>query len=339
MAPQVEYRQLGRSGLRVSVPILGGMAFGSSQWLPWVIDEDKGLPLLKAAWDCGINTIDTANVYSNGESEKMIAKFIQQNNIPRENMVILTKIKFLVGSEASMFTFAMPHLPNTRDYVNLGGLSRTAIMNQVDASLQRLNTSYIDLLQIHDFDPEIPLEETMKALHDLVVSGKVRYIGACRLRLWQFAEMNSVAERNGWTTFSSMQVEHSLLYRPEELEVIQYCKLKGIGVIGFSPLMDGHLARPIGTETTRTKMINGTPYEKKRRPCDLEIIKRVQELAAKHSWTMSQVALAWSVTKISSPIVGANTGERVEQCIITGKTLTSEELKYLEESYEYQPYR
>ena len=172
------------------------------------------------------------------------------------------------------------------------------------------------------------MEETMLALHDLVKAGKVRYLGASNIRTWQFIEMNNVAQVNGWTQFACVQVEHSLLYRTEvssqllsqltslcsrtnasdfaqELELFSYCNYKGIGIIGFSPLMDGHLARPIGT--SRSKFASGSPFEKKRRESDLKIIKRVQELAQKHSWTMSQAALTWSLTKVSSPIVGANT--------------------------------
>ncbi|KAJ7152990.1 Aldo/keto reductase [Mycena filopes] len=334
-----EYRQLGKSGLRVSVPVVGGMSFGSSTWLPWVLDEEKAIPLLKAAWDAGVNTIDTADVYSNGESERIVAKFMKQHDIPRQNMVILTKVKFPVAPDAGTFTFMMPHLPNTRDYVNACGLSRGAIFSSVEASLTRLNTTYIDLLQIHDFDDSVPIEETMKALHDLVVSGKVRYIGACRLRAWQFAEMNHVAEVRGWTTFTSVQIEHSLLYRSEEQEMLAYCKYKGIGVLGFSPLMDGHLARPLGTESVRVNSIKGTPFEKVRRPSDEVIIKRVQEIAQKRSWEMSQVALAWSLTKVSSPIVGINKPERLAHSLVTGKTLTDDEVKYLEEPYQFQPIR
>ncbi|KAL5536462.1 hypothetical protein ACEPAF_284 [Sanghuangporus sanghuang] len=333
---KVGYHQLGRSGLRVSVPILGGMSFGSPKWAPWVLPEEKALPILKAAWDMGINTIDTANLYSNGESERIIATFMKQNNIPRKNMVIMTKINYLVAPDPGTFTLFFPDLANTREYVNQGGLSRVAIINQVEASLDRLNTTYIDLLQIHDFDSNTPIEETMKALHDLVVSGKVRYLGASRLSAWQLAEMNHVAESNGWTPFICTQVEHSLLYRSEEIDMFAYCQLKGIGIISFSPLMDGHLARPLGTETPRTQSIKGSPFEKKRRPSDEEIIKRVEELAGKHSWKMSQVALLWSLSKVSSPIVGANSPTRLAECVVTGKNLTADEIKYLEEPYEAQ---
>lgn len=339
MSAKAEYRRLGNSGLRVSVPVLGAMAFGSPQWLPWVLSEDEGLAILKAAWDAGINTIDTANAYSNGESEKIIGNFIVKYNISRENLVIMTKALILVSKEISGFPAFDPILPNTRDYVNQGGLSRTALFNQVEASLGRLKTSYIDVLQIHAGDPTTPYEETMKALHDLVVSGKVRYIGACNLKAWQFAEMNHIAEIKGWTQFVSMQVEHSLLYRTEEQEMFAYCKYKGIGVLSYSPLMEGHLVRPPNTSTPRSDNVRNSPFEKKVRPSDTEIIKHVQELASKHGWKMSDVALAWSVTKVSSPIVGANSVQRVTEAVVSGKRLTENEIKSLEELYEPQPSR
>ncbi|RPD56590.1 Aldo/keto reductase [Lentinus tigrinus ALCF2SS1-7] len=334
---QVEYRQLGKSGLRVSVPILGGMAFGDTRWSPWVLPEERALPILKAAWDAGINTIDTANVYSNGEAERIIRVFMEKYSIPREKLVIATKVFFIVAEDPNINT-SLAHwsLAPTRDYVNQGGLSRSAIFNQVEASLKRLGTSYIDLLQVHLFDPETPIEETMKALHDLVEGGKVRYIGASNMRAWQFAEMNRVAELNGWTKFVSVQVEYSLLYRNEELEMIPYCNYRGIGVIPYAPLMTGHLARPMGIVTERTKSLAGSPFEKKLRESDKQIILRVEELANKKGWTMSQVALAWITAKIASPIVGVNKIERLQDSIITRKTLTADELQYLEELYEVQ---
>ncbi|KAL0950287.1 hypothetical protein HGRIS_010266 [Hohenbuehelia grisea] len=215
MSMKATYRQLGKSGLRISNPVLGGMSFGSSKWLNWIVDEEQGLAILKKAWDLGINTVDTANAYSNGQSETVIANFISKYDIPRERMVIATKVHAVVHEDPSVLAFLDPSIAQTKEYVNQGGLSRTALVNQVDASLRRLNTSYIDLLQIHAADPATPIEETMKALHDLVVTGKLRYIGACNLRVWQLAEMNSVAERHGWTPFISIQVEHSLLYRSE----------------------------------------------------------------------------------------------------------------------------
>ncbi|EEY16249.1 voltage-gated potassium channel beta-1 subunit [Verticillium alfalfae VaMs.102] len=221
---KAEYRQLGKSGLRVSVPIFGCMSFGDKRTLPWVIGEDEALPLLKAAYDRGLNTWDTANVYSNGASEVIVGKAIKKYNIPRHKVVILTKAHWAVGEEPGRSPVCCEvrvtlsdqapearHFVNraefeaSKDYQNNFGLSRTALFNQVEASLQRLDTPYIDLLQIHRFDARTPLEETMKALHDLVQSGKVRYIGASSMWATQFARLQFVAEKNGWTPFVSMQ--------------------------------------------------------------------------------------------------------------------------------------
>ncbi|KAI0759407.1 NADP-dependent oxidoreductase domain-containing protein [Trametes elegans] len=337
--PTADYRQLGKSGLRVSLPIFGGMSVGNPKWSPWVLPEHKALPVLKAAWDLGINTIDTANSYSNGDAERVLASFLKTFDIPRENVVIMTKAFFFVASDPSTFSMLRPDLNNTKEYVNQGGLSRAALFNQVDASLRRLETTYIDVLQIHTFDPTTPIEETMKALHDLIQSGKVRYIGASNIRTWQLAEMNRVAELNGWTPFATVQVEYSLLYRYEELEMLSYCNYKGIGVIGFAPLTNGFLARPLGNETERAKSVSGTPFEKKLRDSDKQIVQRVQDLAQKKKWSMSQVALAWVASKIASPIVGANTPARLQESIVAGKSLTAEEAAYLEELYEIQPPR
>ncbi|PBK63895.1 Aldo/keto reductase [Armillaria solidipes] len=341
MSTKAEYARLGKSGLRVSVPMLGAMSIGNPQWNPICLPEDKAFPLLKAAWDLGVTTWDTANMYSNGESETIIGKFIKQNNIPRNNLVLVTKIRFLVDHEqpTTITSFFRPELKDSRDYVNHGGLSRTAIFNQVDACLERLQTNYIDVLLIHMADDETPYEETMCALNDLVRSGKVRYIGASNVRAWQFIEMNNVAQLNGWTQFSCVQVEHSLLFRTEELELFAYCKYKGIGIMAYSPLMDGNLARPLGIETARIKLVKGTIFEKPVTESDVKIIKRVIELAEKHSWKMSQVALAWSRTKVSSPVVGANSAERLNEAIVKGKVLTDEEIKYLEEPYQAKPPR
>jgi len=335
----VEYRQLGKSGLRVSVPILGAMSFGSSQWAPWVIDEDVALPLLKAAWDRGVTTIDTANVYSNGESERVVAKFIKTYNIPRENLIIATKCFGLVHRDVPVRTVTRPELPNTRDYVNQSGLSRAAIFNAVEASLQRLETPYIDLLQIHRFDQNTPPEETMKALHDLVQGGKVRYIGASSMRCWQFALLNEVAGRNGWTKFVSMQDEYSLLYREEEREMLAYCKYHGIGVIPWAPLAAGHLARPFGASTTRADSTKGTVFEPKFKESDREIVNRVEELAKKKGVKMGQIALAWVNRKVTSPIVGVSSVQRLDEAIIRGIELSDEEVAYLEAPYEPRPIR
>ncbi|KAF9074589.1 NADP-dependent oxidoreductase domain-containing protein [Rhodocollybia butyracea] len=333
----VEYRQLGSSGLRVSVPILGAMSYGSPSWAPWVLGEEESLPILKAAWDRGINTWDTANVYSNGESEKIIAKFIEKHNIPRHQLVLLTKCNGLVASDPGTRTVFNPQMRDLPEYVNQSGLSRTAIFNAVDASLARLKTSYIDLLQIHRFDPRVPVEETMKALHDLVQSGKVRYIGASSMRCWQFARMNEVAEKHGWTKFVSMQNEYSLLYREEEREMNAYCNFNGIGLIPWAPVAAGVLCRPLSESnaTTRGETRKSSTFS----DADSTIINRVEELAKKKGWTMTQVALAWVGMKVASPIVGMSSIKRIEENIITGMTLDEKEVTYLEEPYEPKPVR
>lgn len=208
---KVEYKYLGHSGLRVSVPILGAMSIGHPDWQPWVVhDEDKVMNLLKGAYDRGLNTWDTANVYSNGVSEEQIGRAIKKFEIPREKIVLLSKCFGTVGETPAINHMKYPNLKNTKDYVNQGGLSRAAIFNAVNKSLARLQTDYLDLLQIHRFDPNVPIEETMKALHDLVSWGKVRYIGASSMWAVQFAQMQFAAEKNGWTKFVSMQNHYSL---------------------------------------------------------------------------------------------------------------------------------
>ncbi|KAG9028345.1 hypothetical protein FRB95_006572 [Tulasnella sp. JGI-2019a] len=327
----VKYVRLGKSGLRVSVPIVGCMSFGSSSWQGWVLNEDKALPLLKAAWDRGITTFDTANVYSNGESERIVGKFIQTNNIPRNKIVVMTKCWGIVADTPDPVTHFMQHLRNTRDYVNQSGLSRAAIFNAVEASLERLGTSYIDLLQIHRYDPNTSAEETMCALRDLVRSGKVRYIGASTMLTWQFSEYNHVAEKNGWTQFVSMQNQYSLLYREEEREMIPYCLHKGIGLIPWAPLADGNLARPLTAETTQRQATSG--FNRPLSDGDKKIISTVEELSKKHNVPMAQIAMAWAMLKVSSPIIGMSSPSRLEDAILKDFKLTEDDVKRLEEPY------
>jgi aryl-alcohol dehydrogenase-like predicted oxidoreductase len=218
-ATKVSYAQVGKSGLKVSIPILGAMSFGHKDWQPWVVDDVEegtqlstadclvGSPanelkvntLLKGAYDKGLNTWDTANVYSNGASEEMIGNAIKKFKFPREKLIILTKCFGTVGETPGVRHITFPEMKVTKDYVNQGGLSRAAIFNAVNASLKRLQLDYIDLLQIHRFDATVPVEETMKALHDLVEQGKVRYIGASSMWAYQFQKLQNVAEKNGWT--------------------------------------------------------------------------------------------------------------------------------------------
>jgi aryl-alcohol dehydrogenase-like predicted oxidoreductase len=252
-----------------------------------------------------------------------------------------------VSDNPGEFTPFVAELKSLKKYQNQFGLSREAIFNAVDASLARLKTPYIDLLQIHRFDPETPPEETMKALNDLVVSGKVRYIGASSMRTWQFAMLQDTAEKNGWVKFVSMQNEVSLLYREEvrlpprlsaniliwslqEREMIPYCNYNGVGLIPWGPIAGGHLCRPVGTETTRGQLLAGS-WRASESDADKEIIRRVEEVAKKFGKSMAQVALAWAESRCTSPIVGINSVKRLEENILGGWKLSEEDCRYLEE--------
>ncbi|PNP56784.1 hypothetical protein THARTR1_03480 [Trichoderma harzianum] len=331
---RVEYVRLGTSGLRVSVPILGAMSLGSSKWMPWVLDEDESIEILKAAYDRGLNTWDTADLYSNGISEEVIGKALKKHNIPREKVVIMTKCFTAIAEQPDIFTGPwQQQMSQMKDYVNQSGLSRNAIFRAVDASLQRLGTDYIDLFMIHRFDPSTPIEETMRALHDLVASGKIRYIGASSMWATQFARLQSVAEKNGWTKFVSMQNYYNLCYREEEREMNRYCNETGVGIMPWSPNFGGKLAKPLGdAASVRAQM--PSPTGNNLTKADEEIIQRVEELASKKEWKMSQVALAWLRSKGAVPVVGLNSLLRLEEaCDLRGKELTADEIKYLEEPY------
>ncbi|EPS40861.1 hypothetical protein H072_5293 [Dactylellina haptotyla CBS 200.50] len=340
-ATKAKYKQVGTSGLRVSVPILGAMSIGSSEWQDWVIEEDAALPLLKAAYDKGINTWDTANVYSNGHSEIIIGKALKKYEIPRHKVVILTKCwGYVLEKPNGLGVLYREALDNSKDYVGQGGLSRGAIFSQVEASLKRLDVEYIDLLQIHRFDPTVPIEETMKALHDLVQSGKVRYIGASSMWATQFARMQFAAEKNGWTKFVSMQNQYNLLYREEEREMNRFCNDTGVGLIPWAPLARGHLARQPENfgQTIRSvqeMQLSDLPHHKiGHEEADKEIVKRVMEIAEKKGWKMSHVALAWIFKRVSSPIIGFSSEARMDEALeAIGKELTDEEEKYLMEMY------
>ncbi|EKG22521.1 Aldo/keto reductase [Macrophomina phaseolina MS6] len=328
------------------------MSIGHKDWQPWVEDNEEAVfQLLQAAYvnkllstnisnrsihsyDRGLNTWDTANAYSNGVSEELIGRFLKKSGIPRSKVVIMTKCWGYVGETPAVNTVLF-QVKDTRDYVNHGGLSRAAIFNAVSASLERLQTEYIDLLQIHRFDENVPIEETMEALYDLVKSGKVRYIGASSMWAHQFARMQFVAEKNGWTKFISMQNHYSLCYREEEREMIRFCKETGVGLIPWSPLYRGYLARPLETpETLRAKIFKNIPMFSNITEADHQIIGRVQELAGQKGWPMTQVALAWIIQKGTIPIVGLSNVERLEGAIgVKDKTLTEEEMRYLEEPY------
>ncbi|KFZ08823.1 hypothetical protein V502_09137 [Pseudogymnoascus sp. VKM F-4520 (FW-2644)] len=327
---KVDYRLVGNSGLRVSVPIIGCMSIGNPEWANWVAGPEKALPLLKAAYDRGINTWDTANIYSNGDSERVIAQAIKKYNIPRHKLVLMTKAYSCVGEQQFHAYPIIEDLKRTKDYVNQFGLSRSAIFTALDASLKRLETDYIDFFWIHRFDEDTPIEETMRALHDLVTAGKIRYIGASSMWTYQFASMQFCAEKNGWTKFVAMQNRYNLLYREEEREMIKFCKETNVAVIPWGPLAEGQLARPLQVRGTTTRS-EGSPAL---RTESAEIINRVEELAKKKGWTMAQVTLAWTMKRVTSPIIGFSSAERIDDALSArGKELTAEEEKYLEEVY------
>jgi aryl-alcohol dehydrogenase-like predicted oxidoreductase len=289
------------------------------------------LPLLKAAYDRGINTWDTADVYSNGESEVVIGKALKKYNIPRRKVLILTKCFACIDEDDKTFK-NVPEVKTAKDYVNQSGLSRHHILNSVDGSLRRLQTDYIDLFQIHRFDPDTPIEETMQALHDVVRAGKVRYIGASSMWAWQFAMMQACAEKNGWTKFVSMQNQYSLLYREEEREMNKYCNFTGVGLIPWGPLAAGQLARPAKDTKSTVRSKAGQASTGLQND---EITGRVQELAEKKGWKMSQVALTWIAKRVSSPIVGFSSVERMDEALdLKDKALTEDDEKFLEELYK-----
>lgn len=344
--PAMEYVNLGQSGLKVSKIILGAMSYGSSDWAGWVQDEDEALPLLKAAFDRGINTWDTANVYSNGISERIIGKAIKKYEIPREKLVILSKCYFgfedaeevPIPKKEDGKPQGIRHNPNA--FVNRQGGSRKHILAAVDASIQRLGT-YIDVLQIHRLDHSTPMEETLKALHDLVECGKVRYIGASSMAAWEFQMMQNIAERRKWTKFISMQNYYNLIYREEEREMIPYCKHTGVGLIPWSPIARGVLARPFGERgTTRehTDFYLKTLIRQRETESDRLIVDKVEELAKNRRVTMAVVAMAYVLQKGMMPIVGMSSVKRIEEAVwATSFKLEDDEIRALEEPYIPRP--
>ena len=294
----MEYTRLGDTGLEVSKLCLGCMSFGDASrgfQSGWLLDEDASRTIIKKALDSGINFFDTANIYGFGSSEEYLGRAIR-DFAKREEVVIATKLFF--GD--SVFGGDEKAVPNTT------GLSRKAIFNQVNASLERLGTDYIDILYIHRWDYNTPIEETMKALHDLVQSGKVLYLGASAMYTWQFQKAQYIAEKNGWTKFSVMQNHYNLVYREEEREMIPFCKDSGVGLAPYSPLAGGRLVRDWDADTARSKsdQVAKGKYDSTKEQ-DYPIVQRVAELAEKYGKTRAQIALAWMWQKgIDSPIMG-----------------------------------
>src|SRR4051812_34676546 len=278
----MQFLNLGRSGLKVSRICLGTMTYGSSRWRPWVLDEDASRPLIRDALEAGINFFDTANRYSLGASEEVLGRALKDFGPGREKLVIATKVFYPMGEG-----------PDQR------GLSRKHILAAIDDSLRRLGTDYVDLYQIHRFDPETPIEETMEALQDVVRAGKARHLGASSMPAWQFAKMLFSADAHGWTRFVTMQNHYNLLYREEEREMIPFCLDQGIGVIPWSPLARGLLAGKARPKTTRaaTDTYGHQLYGEQIGEADARVIDRLEALAGEAGIAPARMALAWLLQK------------------------------------------
>jgi 1-deoxyxylulose-5-phosphate synthase len=321
----MDYVRLGKSGLKVSRICLGMMTYGTPQWRPWVLDEAQSRPFVARAIEHGINFFDTADMYSKGVSEEVLGRALKEH-VARDQVVIATKA-FFPAREG----------PNER------GLSRKHLMDAIDRSLQRLATDYVDLYQIHRFDPETPIEETLEALHDIVKAGKARYIGASSMYAWQFAKMLYVADRHGWTRFVSMQNHYNLIYREEEREMLPLCREEGIGVIPWSPLARGFLAgnRRKGdfgdSSRAKTDDFAHTLYYT---DADFSVAGRVGELARRRGVKPTQIALAWLLAKpaVVAPIVGASKLPHLDDAVgALAIKLSPEDLAFVEEPYQPHP--
>jgi aryl-alcohol dehydrogenase (NADP+) len=313
----MDYVNLGNTGLKISAITLGCMSFGAADLgtHAWTLDEEASRDIIEQALDAGVTTFDTANVYSLGSSEEILGRAIS-DFASREDVVIATKV-----------------YQRMRPGPYGAGLSRKAILAEVDNSLRRLGTDYIDLYQTHRWDYDTPIEETMEALHDLVKAGKVRYIGASSMYAWQFAKAQHIADLGGWTRFVSMQDHYNLLYREEEREMLPLCADQGIGVIPWSPLARGKLTRPWDDQTARadTDEFGKTLYG----AGDQAIVDRVLEIAEKREVPPAAIALSWVAARTTSPIVGVTKPKHLTDAVAAlDLDLTEDETRYLEEPYQ-----
>ena len=318
----MDYVNLGRTGMQVSRICLGCMTYGSSRWREWVLDEEAGRPFIKQALELGINFFDTADMYSLGASEQVLGRALKDFGPAREKLVIATKVFFPMGDD-----------PNQK------GLSRKHIMHAIDASLTRLGTDYVDLYQIHRFDYHTPIEETMEALHDVIKSGKARYIGASSMFAWQFAHMLNIAGRRGFTPFVTMQNHYNLVYREEEREMIPLCHAEGIGLLPWSPIARGLLAgnRRAGTLRSRADDYALKLYTQE---ADDRVVDAVEMVAKQRGVPPAQVALGWLLHKpdVTAPIVGASKPHHLQDAVAALKVkLSKEEISQLEAPYVPHP--
>ena len=331
----MQYVRLGGTGLQVSRVCLGTMTFGSPAWRPWILDEAASRPLLRHAVELGINFFDTADTYSGGESETVTGRCLAElfPGARREEAVVATKVFNPVD-----IAFEGVGAASFSRRPNLHGLSRKRILHAVDASLRRLGTDYIDLYQIHRFDPHTPLEETMEALHDVVKAGKVRYLGASSMWAWQFAKAQQVAEVHGWTRFASMQNHYNLVYREEEREMIPLCQDSGVALLPWSPLARGFLASgdKEGTGPSLRSQTDDTTRKFYGRESDLRVREALRLLAREKGLQPATLAYAWLLHKgVTAPILGATRASQIEQAVAAiDVALTDEEAGRLEAAYE-----
>jgi 1-deoxyxylulose-5-phosphate synthase len=321
----MDYVKLGSTGLDVSRICLGCMTYGAPNrgTHTWTLDEDKSRPYIRRAVELGVNFFDTSNSYSDGSSEEILGRALRES-ARRDEVVIATKVYFAESTR-----------PNAR------GLSRKAIFTAINASLRRLGTDHVDLYQIHRWDYKTPIEETLEALHDVVKAGKARYLGASSMFAWQFCKALHVAREQGWTRFVSMQDHYNLLNREEEREMLPLCAAEGIGVLPWSPLARGRLARAWGEKTDRMERdeVSRKLYDATEE-ADRKVVERVGEVAAKRGVPRAQVALAWVLSKpvVTSPIVGASKPQHLEDAVAAlSLKLTGEEISALEEPYVPHP--
>jgi 1-deoxyxylulose-5-phosphate synthase len=336
----MKYTRLGRTGLEVSRICLGMMTYGTSQWRPWILDEEASRPLVRQAVELGINFFDTADLYSGGESEVLTGRFLREF-CRREEVVVATKLFHPVDLAFKGGAAEGVKPPRTP---NMDGLSRKRIFHAVDHSLRRLGTDYIDLYQIHRFDHATPMEETMEALHDVVQAGKVRYLGASSMYAWQFAKMQQIAREHGWTPFVSMQNHYNLAYREEEREMIPLCRDQGVGLIPWSPLARGFLAgnrkredKDSG-ETSRAKT-DDIAQKYYYRDSDFKVLETLSALAPRRGVSNATLAYAWLLRKgVTAPIVGASKPYQLDHAAAAvDVVLTDEEVAQLEAPYEPHP--
>jgi 1-deoxyxylulose-5-phosphate synthase len=319
----MEYVNLGKTGLKVSRLALGCMTYGTPKWREWVLDEDASRPFIRRALELGTTFFDTADMYSLGESERVLGRALKEFGPGRDRVIIATKVYYPMGDD-----------PNQR------GLSRKHIMHSIDDSLKRLGTDYVDLYQIHRFDYETPIEETMEALHDVVKGGKARYIGASSMYTWRFVKMQHTADRLRLTRFVSMQNHYNVVYREEEREMIPYCREEGIALVPWSPLARGFVMgnrrKEDGGETKRAKT-DDFAQKLYYKDTDFQIVDCITQIAGRRGVSNAQVALAWVLAQpgITAPIIGASKLEQLEDLVkALDVKLSADELKALTDPYE-----